>query len=447
MSINYEEEIISILENNEIKVLPSKALIQSNERIAKAVWKNYIHSERDDDGDYDNYNYSFEKWYKAANWGDLLKSYSNNTQLWEELLASRFYKSYYNQNNSSYDFILSSTFRQDFPEIADYFLTNNDKLIELFNKTHNDEFFKRISLDPKKKEDLYKVFLIDSSRNIKDELIKEYESDGEFVTKLLTKYPGYFSKLNKENKNNIENIKIALRDMDNFFLINDENKNKFFKSWVKNYGGQIKLKMLDKLNSEQQCYVLEKRKDLLSSALNSEHSKHKDIATSILLNSLEENINVFDDKALNNFAKNKKNLDKIYPQLKEFIDNYTGLGFDKKENKMVLLCRYFDDLKEELQENIFYKLTKIKESNQKMDKGWFISVNREVIDLFDQGKIEKSKAEAFVSISRNCLTIDALKELRIPKLNAFDYVSAIILHGKLQEQLSNDGSNGKKMKI
>jgi len=445
MSINYEEEIISILENNEIKVLPSKSLIQSNERIAKAAWKNYIHSEKNDDGDYDNY--TFESWYKAADWGDLLKSYSTNTRLWEELLESRFYKSYYNQNNSSYDFILSSTFRQDFPEIADYFLSNNDKLIELFNKTHNDEFFKRISLDTEKKEDLYKVFLIDSAKNIGDDLIKKYESDKEFVIKLLTKSPYYFSKLNKENKNNVENIKIALRDMDNFFLINEDNQNKFFKSWVKNYGGQIKLKMLDKLNSEQQCFVLEKRKDLLSSALNSEHSKHKDIATSILLSNLEENINVFDDKALNNFAKNRKNLDKIYPQLKKFINNYTGLGSDKKENKMVLLCRFFDDLKEELQENIFYKLSKVKESNQKMDKDWFLSVNRKVMDLFDQGKIEKSKGESFVSISRNCLTIDALKELRIPKLNAFDYVSAIILHGKLDEQLRNNGSNSKKMKI
>lgn len=445
MSINYEEEIISILENNEIKVLPSKSLIQSNERIAKAAWKNYIHSEKNDNGDYDNY--TFESWYKAANWGDLLKNYSTNTRLWEELLKSRFYKSYYNQNNSSYDFILSSTFRQDFPEIADYFLSNNDKLIELFNKTHNDEFFKRISLDTEKKEDLYKAFLIDSAKNIGDDLIKKYESDKEFVIKLLTKSPYYFSKLNKENKNNVENIKIALRDMDNFFLINEDNQNKFFKSWVNNYVGQIKLKMLDKLNSEQQCFVLEKRKDLLSSALNSEHSKHKDIATSILLSNLEENINVFDDKALNNFAKNRKNLDKIYPQLKEFINNYTGLSSDKKENKMVLLCRFFDDLKEELQENIFYKLSKVKESNQKMDKDWFLSVNKKVMDLFDQGKIEKSKGESFVSISRNCLTIDALKELRIPKLNAFDYVSAIILHDKLDEQLGNNGSNLKKMKI
>ena len=54
---------------------------------------------------------------------------------------------------------------------------------------------------------------------------------------------------------------------------------------------------------------------------------------------------------------------------------------------------------------------------------------------YDNKKVDHSNCEAIINKARGCLTVDALKELRIPKSNAFSYVKTTMLNQSLQENL------------
>lgn len=435
--INYQEELINLLENNQLRNLPSQELINSSERIVKAVWKNLEFEEYNRYGE--TYSEDFESWYKRSNWGTILKKYADNTKLWEELL---------NMHSSSYEFILSSIFQKDFPIIADYFLNNNDKLIELFNKTKNQDFYDRLTLDLEKKEDVHKIFLINKSYNIEQELITKYENDDEFVTKLLNKSPSYFSSLNEDNRAKKENIKIAVRgNYDNFFVLSEENKNKYFKAWATHYIKKINLKNVLKLNNEQQSFILSQRNDLLASAIQSKNKGLYQIAVDNLKNNVEECIAAFDEPALKTFIKNKENLKAIQPQLEQFVENYKGAVFSKKDNKIMLLISSNNELTEKLQTNIFYKVNKIVESKQKQDVDWFEYIIKKVFDLYDNKKITNEEAKVLTGKIKSCLTIESMKELRIPKENSFEFIRAKMIGKDLEKELIINDSVNRKPKI
>jgi hypothetical protein len=433
--INYQEELLAMLENNELKTLPSQALIDSDERVVKAVWKNLQFEGYHKYDDY--YSDSFETWYQKSNWGTVLQKYASNTALWEELLEVY---------SSAHEFILNPIFQKDFPIIADHFLKDNDKLIELFNKTRNKEFHDRLTLDFDKKEDVYKLFLINNHRHIDAEIITKYENDDVFVNKLLTQNSSYFAYLNEENRANTEYIKIALRGhYDNFFLLSDQNKEKYFEQWATHYISKITLKNVSSLkNNEQQTFILSRRHDLLSSAIQSKDRGLYQIAVDCLKGNVAEVINAFDDASLKIFAKNKDNLKFITPQLENFVDNYKGAGFSKKDNKMIKLISYNQELKEKLQTNIFYKVNTILESKQKQDVGWFDYIIKKVFNLYDNKEITNEDAKILTGKIKSCLTIDAMKELRIPKENSFEIIKARVMSKDLIEELPvNDGSSRK----
>jgi hypothetical protein len=438
MMINYQEELLAMLENNELRTLPSQELIDSSERVVKAIWKNKEFESEDRYGG-DRYYDSFEIWYYKSKWGTILQKYSENTQLWEELLGI---------HEGGYNFILSSIFQEDYPVIAEHFLKNNDKLIELFNKTGNKEFYDRLNLDLEKKEDVHKLFLIKNYYHIDKEVIKKYENDDAFVTKLLNKNSSYFTYLNTENKANKEYIKIALRGhYDNFFLLSDENKNRYFKSWATHYISKINLKNVLNLDTEQQSFILSQRHDLLSSAIQNKDRGLYQIAVDCLKKNVEEVINAFDDDSLKVFIKNKENLKTIKPQLEKFVENYKGAGFTKKDNKMMFLLSYDNELTEKLQTNIFYKVSKVIESKQKQDVDWFEYMMKKVLTLYDDKKITNEEAKILTGKVKSCLTIEAMKELRIPKENSFEFVRAKIIGKALQEELPINDSPTKKIKV
>lgn len=435
--INYQEELISMLENNELKKLPSQEVIDSNERIVKAIWKNFEFEEYYKHGEY--YSESFGDWYKRANWGTVLKKYSDNTKLWEELLELQ---------EGSRNFLLNPIFKQDFPVIAEHFLHNNDRLIELFNKTRNQEFHDRLTLDFDKKEDVYKLFLLNNNSHIDKELIEKYEHDSVFVNKLLTKNSSYFAYLNTDNRAKKGNIIIALRGhYDNFFLLSEENKNKYFEQWANHYISKITLKNVLNLNVEQQTFILAKRHDLLSSAIQSKDRGLYQIAVDCLKENVAEVINAFDNESLKVFSKNKDNLKFIEPQLEKFVDNYKGAGFSKKDLKMITLISYNQELKEKLQTNIFYKVNQILESKQKKDINWFDYIIKQLFDLYDHKQITNDDAKVLTGKIKSCLTVESMKELRIPKENSFEFIRARIMSKDLLNELPVNESADRKLKI
>jgi len=435
MYINYQEELLRILETNKLATLPSQAVIDSDERFARAVWKNLKH-----EGDYrhgDFYPDSFPTWYEKANWGKILQKYSENTKLWEELLAIKFEpRSYYAEiKNTSYDFILSPMFQKDYPIIAEHFLTNNDKLIDLFNKTQNKEFFNRLTLDLDKKEDVFKLFLINSSNNIDEELIKKYENDDKFVIKLLNKSVSNFAYLNEENRAKRENIKIALKgDRKNFYLLSNENKERYFTVWATHYIKDFNLKEILKFESHQQEFILSQRADLLAGAIQNKDRELYKIAVDCLKANLNNVINSFDEASLRIFAKNKDNLKEIEPQLEKFVNDYKG-SIGKKEDKMMFLVSFNYELKEKLQTNIFYQINKILEIKEKQDRDWFEYIMKKVSNLYNSQQINDDDAKILTGKAKSCLTIDVMKELRIPKENSFDYVRTNVLGLLSNEEL------------
>lgn len=442
MSINYEEEFLNLLKNHTIRILPSQSVIDSSEQVVKALWKNY-HPPSKYDSDYHSFN--FAEWYKLCNWNAILQKYHDNIPLWEELLKERGQRTYgYSEN--SYDYILTEDFQRYYPLIAAHFLNNNDKLIELFNITCNKGFHERIKLDENKKEDIYKMFLINSSNSVSQELITKYENDETFVQKLLTKSPTYFSALNDENKQKHAYIKLALKNMDMFFELTPEKQDIYFNAWSKYYMEKFDFKYVKKLNEKQQEHVLSHRVNLLNTAINNGNTTQKEMAMNCLTSNLDL-ITAFEDRAIILFTKSPQRMQAIKDQLQEFVVNYKDMGFAKKENKILLLINAVPELKQEIQQNIFYNVGQIFKSKTKLDEQWYKHIALKAIELHGSNKITDIDAENLLSTAKNCLTIPALKQLRIPAKNTYSYIKMMLLKESLEQDLPNTANPVPKAKI
>lgn len=190
MAINYERELIKLIEGNKIQLIPSQEVIDNNEKVAQALWSSfkidvhYYYDESESD-------FTVKNWYIKGNWGNVFAVYKFNITFWEKCI---------NANNFKYEILLLPEFQKEFPIITNYFLQNNEFLINIFNETKNIEFYKLLKLDTQELIQIEKDYLIENWPLINKENFKKYENDTDFVKGVLYNVPHYYAHLSHENK-------------------------------------------------------------------------------------------------------------------------------------------------------------------------------------------------------------------------------------------------------
>ncbi len=445
--IDYKKELLNILKNNQISVCPPQELIDSDVEIVLALWENYQPIEYRDDI------CSFAQWYKDCDWGNKLKKYNEDFLLWEKLLDITKVNSWYG-NDTACDFILTEEFKKDFPKVAEYFLTSDERLTLLFQKTHNHHFYDLLKLDLDKKEDILKTMSINANIKIDDDMIKKFESDEKFVEALLQKKPYYFGKLNKENRENQKFIDLAITEVETFEYLSEEKRKENFLGWVTNNIHKIKYNHLFLLNTAQKASIFNLDGRLRISFFSKENPENKAIATMLLAKNFKKFVGEFSDKLIMEIAEDERKLEKIRPEVEKFCDLYIHFGNMKGANKAIHIVRKFKDLEEKLEKNPYYELyVELEEKKEKPTKtntkdfNWFKDKTVKIINVLEQGKVTKDQCENFLSIARTLLSVEVFKEVRPPKNGIFDFMNSVVLAENLQKNLANQNANRTKNKI
>ena len=418
--MDYLEEIINILEANDIKSLPSQELINNNQRVALAVWKNFTIA-----GDYYGH-YSMNEWYNEGKWGQVLKAYENNTQFWDKALAEKDFSS---------ELILHSSFKEDFPAIAQSILTDNEKLLALFHKTSDLQIFQILTFDEPKKDAIYKDFVLSKHGYLNAGDIKKYQEDTQFVEAALKLVPSFYDYLTPENKLNDNYIKLVL-DIDStlFPYIPKEKQDQYFGVWLEQHKDQKHV--LDNFTESQRDKILSVRPDLLSHALDRDPFKYKEMVIDTVVRDGLETFNHFSLNQLTNVFKQPKDLEKIKPLLSGFAINYSNVKeISKKENKIIAIISLDTDLRDQLRENIFYQLNEMT-PGYKLPKEKFDGYVTKVIEKVENSTLTVEKANSFLGRLKNKMPSDVLKEEKLPNTDLY-------LH--LVEKLAND--KPKKLKM
>lgn len=443
--LDYKKELLSILENNEISIAPSQELIDSDPNVVRALWKNFSPNSSGE-------SFDFEKWYKECDWATKLKGYSYDVKLWEELLEIKFTSSYYGE--TSYDFILNPEFKKDFPVIVEHFLNDNSLLEMLFKKTNNHKFYDLLNLDLNKKEAILKSISLQANFKITDELLDRFQNDDEFITVLLENKPYMFAKLSKENKENQKYISLAIKEIDTFKYLSDEKKKENFKDWLEPNLYKIKANHLEGLAPNQKATIFFYNQGLLQSYFSKDNKDNEVVAAVLLNTNLERFVCEFSIDFITEFSKNELNLKKLKPKLALFAGK--NIDFTKVKGclKLIYLIKKFPELQEKLENNPFYELYKInkdktcKEYLIAKDFEWFKDKTRNIAILFEKEKIKYEEAENFMSLAKKLLSIEVLKEQKLPTNNLFNYMKTIVLKEELESvvEVNRDKSN-KKNKV
>lgn len=434
--MDYLKELIQVLENNDIKALPSKELISANEEVALAVWKNFTV-----DGDYYGY-YSFNEWYEAGNWGDTLSAYKDNVDFWKKAIKAQIDNEKMDIEYS--DFYTYPQFKEDFPVIAEHISKDNNLLVELLFKTNKKDFLYQLTVPEEEKVKIEKQFYLKNYHDLVPMSAQHYENDPEFITQLLKVAPYFYGGLTTEAKNNDEYIKLAMKHSNNFHYLPSEKADQYFSTWLKDNLNQKFI--LSQFTENQQDQILAKKPEMLAPLLDKDPYKYKDIAINAIkkangnVNNIVEICNAFTLPQLINIFKQPSDLEKVRPVLEFFVTNYNSTKeISKKENKVMAIVELDTQLTNTLRDNIFYQLNEMKPA-YKLSKEKFDNYCDQVITKVNNQEIDTDKASSFLGRLKNKLSLEVLQDEKYPHKDLYSHIEA-------QRVSGNNSSNTKKLKM
>lgn len=424
MNIDYREELLNYIKNHSIKKLPSQNLINNDREIAEAIWTNLVGSE--------NKVYNLKEWYNSFKWRDILKEYSSDISFWKKVLDFEHY---------DVEILLLKEFKSDFPIIVDYFLNSNEELKRIYTLSNNDKYFKLLNLNIEEKIEFNKELMLKKGISYYYvSYFKEYQDDLEFVKNILQKTPYNYCYLNEENKKNIDFIKLALKDRDNFFLIPDEYNNLYFSSWYKYYKNSIQNKELNKFNEDQKLVILKNNPNLLKYTLIKEFDKYKDLGLMMIHTDKNEAIELFDLEILMKFTKLEHNI--FDDVCLEFIKEYTSLTkMTSTQKKYIELIKLNPEMENNLNNNLFYLI-----QNQKrtVDLELVNNIFELLENKYKNNTITYEKAEIILQSVKSRLPSEILKEKKFPKADLFKYFQTMKMMSNLETELPIHKKNSTK---
>lgn len=408
--MDYIQEIIDILENNDIRTIPSNELLALHPDIALAVWKNFVIS-----GDYYG-SYDFEQWYREANWVEKLQPYKNDVKFWEkalDLITSN--------SNIDRNFILDLDFQKDFPIIKEKFLNNNNFVIDLYEKTGSISFLNVLNATQEEKNKLEKNYNLIHQKYASTDMMK-FQDDEVFTKQILEKFPHLYIHLNDTNKLNDNYIQIALNAK--YVSIKDipeQKQNQFFALWLENSKDSIKISNLQELNLFQKKEVLKVKPEFIGQVLDQNTYAYQDIAVAALEKDIFA-IRHFNPQQLKKLLSQDNNYEKIKSNLVSYIQSYNNTQeISKTESKIFAIVNLSPELRKELKKNIFYTLNTMPKE-QKITINQFTDAFNDIKNQVENKGLTEGKADSFLVRMKNKLEPAELEIQKFPSLNLYKHL-------------------------
>lgn len=427
--MSYQEEYYKLIENQTFYQLPNQEMINSDERVALAIIKNYSNRIIYNDYEYDNYDR-----YKEINFNEILSHYKKNKSFWEKTDIKKY--------------LLEESFRIQFPEISFQFLTDREFLLSFFsfekNKLILDSLNKLVSKE--EFERLEKSFLLSKYPDIKE--IKKYENDENFIKEMVRKNPHIYEELSENIKEKEDVIKIYLEHENSILSFSKEKQNKYFITWAKLHKNW-NMKIIDQLDYEYLKPIMKKinktnNEYFIEKLLSRNFQKYKEIIVDFFENNKNHNVffKMIKEKPIVELMPILKEMD-CSEYIQQWINNYSYKPFEKFDNKMLEIMNNYPEINKEWEKSFDYNLMNKINKNQKITFDLF----REALDIqfkkLQEQKITYEKLQTNMMQLKKYLSIDVLKEMKIPKEHIVEYLQ----HMKFNETFEEKNKKEKKLKI
>ena len=430
--MNMLNEFYNTVENNNFRTLPSQELINSDRRVAIAVWNNYNPNYRNDYDDYD-YDYDYDNdWKFELKWGDILQGYSSDVEFWKSLKIRTE--------------VFNNKFIQMFPKITNQLRSDKDWLCESLMLSKNNDFLIEIKNKfPSSYMVVAKEHFINNCNFISDEIFKEFLSEKEFIFEILKQNPSKYKILPMENKLNSEYILTTLTKIEGFSYLEDEVKDKYMNYWLSNHSPtRQNIKNLSpKLIKEYLIHSKDLSSIVYFVGINSSEYK------GVFLRLMDESI-IYQKIALKELIQHKPieiitsiiDLKSKYFEdfAKVWIDNISIDSFRQEDKKMIELINKNKNIKEYLNESFEYKFSLIKQNNKK--------IKIEDLDLYfkklvENNELSSKNIESKLDSAKRLLSIEIIKELKLPKNSLYPFFQS----RQLNRNLPCNNENKVKNKI
>ena len=428
----YKNELYSIIENNKFGNLPSQGLIDTDIKVALAVWCNY------DPGNSWRSEYdSFDRF--QINWREILSVYAKDLNFWKQAVGIHKH-------------LLNDDFEPQFPYISQQLLSSKDAVIAYLNKSKSRDYF--IHLKPLVSEEEFisikKKFVLE--HHVEEDDLKAFEADEAFVKAALTIKSSLYEKLTPENKLKEEYITTIVKTHeDGLSLLNQDLQSQYLDLWVSNRK-EINLKIIANLPDDLKDRVLNQTSDseLITYFVKKSPTTYIEPFINFLKNNpdkkertIKKLIKDLSIKDINKIFKNNLNL--VEDRLNAWIDGLSISKLQSYDKKMAALCGLNKELQIKLDNSLEYNFSLMHDSRKRitlpMLKDYFENLNERI----NNNQITPEKAEANLIKAKGMLSIEAMKHYRIPNTGIMNY----FLHEKLSKEvkIEEDKPTTKRNKI
>lgn len=422
---NYYQELLEVVSKNKLTFLPSNETLASSKELALMCWKNFDDNTNDEDY------FDYVNWYQKGQWNISLASYKDDINFWQEAFSLR-------KKSLQYDLLLMEIFQNDFPEVAKFYLENDERLIELFTSSERQVFFDLIK-DPQK-NNLYKQLVLNKNITIVPEQLIKFEDDKIFLLELLRTQPSNYQFL--KNKTDEDIAQLAIDEFSNIDYMPALIREKLFPQWLNKHISSINpYREFSNYTEEERKQIFRLKPDYLAMQLDENFDLYKTLAVDYIVDTFDTR-----DYTRNQLIK----LFKRYPEyqrithhLEKFVDNYKNVkGLSQKDKRIIGIVLMNKELIAKLNSNTFYQFNNLVGN---ISKETFKEYFETMTKMYESNALSLEEANIFMN---RC--VDKLKKVdndNIPNNEAFSYLYAEKLKDKLDNSLPNANTIYNKRKL
>lgn len=434
--INYQQVILDLLNNNAITSPPPKEVLNLSEDIALALWKNF-----ESGSDYYD-NFDALDWYKEGNWNDLLSGYKENIGFWEKALDMKRYKD---------EILIFTSFREEFPIVAQHFLGTEEKLVSLLNQTKNIEFFhmiQKLNVSKERQEEIYIDYVMKNTYEIDDKTMQNYSSKPDVIKKLLGARPNSYLYLSKQDQKNDDYIKIAMKDENVLFSLPSNKRQEYFGLWLQNQQNMT-LQLFKRLDNDERLEVMNKNIVMMANILQNQTEQYIGMVKKFCQNNPEIGIEYLPTKYINQvYSSDMKQ--KMFDSLENYVNNYDSIdGFTKSDINKIMIISHFPGLHKKLHNNKVFALNDkcYYDQKKRILKSDFEEMFELLEEKYNKQELTYEECENKLNKLKGRINIPQLKEAKYPGKNLFNYLIKEKLNSNLKENLEDKHDSGNRFKL
>lgn len=437
--IDYEQEYYNFLLAHPFTQLPSKEVIKTNERIALIVWANYQPKERDDDDR--DYIIALGVNYDLVS--ELYLPYANNVDFWKKVFTQKN-----KVGNDVFALLENEAFLLHNAPAVKVLKEDKEFFIDLYKTFKDDRLLKFLDLTEAEMAPFVKEKILSSRYGVNYKEVEKYLDDKDFLLELFNQ--GYnrsiYSQLPEHLQRDKDIIFKAIRknDWSLFLEMPKDLQIKYFEKTQDWNKSNFDLKTMQRFTIEQQKELLLSNGQIFRELINRLPSIYLPIATEMVVKDINH-INLLDKQSLSQVISNPLLKSQIQTQIDDFVANYRNIEVNDKQQHIINLIKQDEILFNQLKHNIYYQISQIPKGKLPQEK--FFEMVDKVYDDYSDNIITDIQAEIYLQKTRNKLTIESLKELRLPGKALFEMFKVQKLKEHLDEKLQINQKARLKKKI